>query len=111
MPRDMAYLLDILIHARHARHFTAGMTKADFLSDRKCQFAVIRCIEVMGEAVKRLSQNVRERFPQIPWPQMARMRDLLIHAYDRIVLDEVWTTVQSDLPTLISVLETIVPRE
>jgi uncharacterized protein with HEPN domain len=111
MPRDMAYLLDILIHARDARHFTAGMTKGQFLSDRKCQFAVIRCIEVIGEAAKRLSQDARERFPQIPWSQMARMRDLLIHAYDRIVLDEVWTTVRTDLPTLISVLETIVPRE
>lgn len=111
MSRDMAYLLDILLHVKDARDFTAGLDKSSFLSDQKCQFAVIRCLEVIGEAVKRLSHNFQAAHPDIPWSKMAKMRDLLIHAYDRVGLDEVWATVQEDIPGLISALERIVPRE
>ena len=57
MSRDMAYLLDILLHAKDARQFTAGMGKDTFSSDQKSQYAVIRCLEVIGEAAKRLSGN------------------------------------------------------
>jgi uncharacterized protein with HEPN domain len=107
----MAYLLDILLAAKDARDFTAGLGKAAFLSDRKCQYAVIRCLEVIGEAVKRLSDESQRKYPDIPWSAMARMRDLLIHAYGRVDLNEVWDTVQNDLPVLISRLERIVPPE
>ena len=54
------------------------------------QDALIRCLEVLGEATKRLSQNCRDRHPEVPWRAMAGMRDLLIHAYDRVDLEEVW---------------------
>lgn len=64
-----------------------------------------------GEAVKRVSDDVRKRHPDIPWSSMAKMRDLLIHAYDRVDLDEVWDTVQNDIPDLIVALERIVPPE
>lgn len=111
MSRDMAYLLDILLYARDALDFTTGIDKATFLSDRKSQLAVIRCLEVMGEAAKRLSPDVQKTYPDIPWSQIAKMRDLLIHAYDRVDLDEVWNTVQNDIPTLISALERIIPPE
>jgi len=82
MSRDMSYLLDILLYARDTRDFTAGMTKEAFLSDNKTQYAVIRCFEVIGEAVKRLSDDIRKAHPDVPWSSMARMRDILIHAYD-----------------------------
>ena len=111
MSRDMAYLLDILLAAKDARDFTAGLDRADFLSDRKCQYAVIRCLEVIGEAVKRLSDECQSTYPDIPWSAMARMRDLFIHAYDKVNLNEVWDTVQNDLPVLITRLERIVPPE
>ena len=111
MPRDMAYLLDILLHAKDARDFTTGMDKETFFLDHKCQYAVIRCFEVIGEAVKRLSHEVQKTYPDIPWSKMAKMRDLLIHAYNRVDLDEVWDTVQNDIPTLISALERIIPTE
>lgn len=111
MSRDAAYLLDILLHAKDARDFTAGIDKNTFLSDHKCQFAVIRCFEVIGEAVKRLSHDVQKTYPVIPWTKMAKMRDLLIHAYDRVDMDKVWDTVANDIPTLISTLEKIVPPE
>lgn len=111
MSRDMAYLLDILLHAKDARDFTTGLDKNTFYSDHKCQFAVIRCFEVIGEAVKRLSSEIQKTYPDIPWSKMAKMRDLLIHAYDRVDLDEVWNTVKNDIPSLISALERIIPPE
>ena len=111
MSRDMAYLLDILLMAKDARDFTAGLDRADFLSDRKCQYAVILCLEVIGEAAKRLSDECQSTYPDIPWSSMARMRDLLIHAYGKVNLNEVGDTVHNDLPVLISRLEQIVPPE
>lgn len=111
MSRDSAYLLDILLMARDTQEFTEGLDKDDFLSDRKCQYAVIRCLEVIGEAVKRLSVEFQRKNPDIPWSEMARMRDLLIHAYGRVDLSEVYDTVQHDIPVLIIKLEQIVPPE
>jgi len=111
MPRDDAYLLDILLMAKDALDFTTEMEKDDFLLDRKTHFAVVRCFEVIGEAVKHLSKDFQKQHQEIPWSKMARMRDLLIHAYGRMNLDEVWDTVQNDLPSLISFLEKIVPPE
>ncbi len=111
MSRDISYFLDILIMARDARDFIKDIDKEIFLSDKKCQYAVIRCLEVIGEAVKRLSEEARKTYPDVPWSSMAKMRDLLIHAYARVDLDEVWDTVEHDMPPLISVLEGIVPPE
>lgn len=111
MSRDMSYLLDILLYARDARDFTAGMDKETFLFDNKSQYAVIRCFEVIGEAVKRLSDDIRKSHPGIPWSSMAKMRDILIHAYDKVDIDEVWDTVQNDIPSLIAAIEGIVPPE
>lgn len=111
MSRDISYLLDILLYAREIRAFMVGIDRDAFMFDRKTQYAVIRCFEVMGEAVKRVSNDVRKRHPDIHWSSMAKMRDLLIHAYDRVDLDEVWDTVQNDIPDLIIALERIVPPE
>ena len=107
----MAHLLDILLMAKDAVNFTKGMNKDAFLSDLKCQYAVIRCLEVIGEATKRLSEDFQREYADIPWSKMARMRDLLIHAYGRVDPNEVWDTIQNDLPPLISALEKIVPPE
>ena len=109
--RDMAYLLDILLAAKDARDFTAGLEKDAFLSDRKCQCAVTYCLEVIAEAVKRLSDDSQRKYPDIPWSAMERVRDLHIPADDKVNLNEVWDTVQDDTPILISRLERIVPPE
>ncbi|MEK7773100.1 MAG: DUF86 domain-containing protein [Deltaproteobacteria bacterium] len=111
MSRDASYLLDILLHAKDAAEFTADMSKEAFLSDHKCQFAVIRCFEVIGEAAKHLSKNTQMTNSDIPWAKMAKMRDLLIHAYQRVDLDEVWDTVKNDIPTLIASIERLIPPE
>lgn len=111
MSRDMAYVLDILLRAKDIVSFTKEMDRDAFLSDRKCQYAVIRCFEVIGEAAKRLSEDLQKEYPDIPWSKMARMRDLLIHAYGRVDPSEIWDTVWNDIPPLISALDRIVPPE
>ena len=111
MRRDLAYLLDILLMAKDARDFVKDIDRETFLSDRKCQYAVIRCLEVIGEAAKRLSEEARSEYSAIPWSAMAKMRDVLIHVYDKVDLNEVWNTLQHDIPPLISALERVVPPE
>ena len=105
MVRDDAYLLDILLMARDAREFTRNHTRESFAADRKCQYAVIRCLEVIGEVSKRLSPETLERFGSIEWSAMARMRDMLIHSYGKVDLDDIWNTVNQDIPRLLRILE------
>jgi len=111
MQRDRAYLVDIQLMARDALQFTEDMDYETFRKDRKSQLAVVRCLEVIGEAAKRLSDTFRNNHPSIPWSSMAGMRDVLIHAYDRVDLERVWTTLREDLPPLIKALDSIVPAE
>jgi len=66
---------------------------------------------VIGEAVKRLSQDFRTRHPEIPWTLIAGMRDKLIHGYDIVDLDEVWKTADADVPDLLSLLEPLLPKQ
>lgn len=79
--------------------------KDTFLSTPMIQAAVIRNLEVIGEAAKRLPQEFRDDHPQVPWREMTGMRDLLIHAYHRVDLDLVWSTVEDSLPGLLSWIE------
>jgi uncharacterized protein with HEPN domain len=104
MARDEAYLLDILLMAQDAREFTKNHTRESFGADRQCQYAVIRCLEVIGEVSKRLSPDTLRRFEAIEWSAMARMRDMLIHSYGKVDLDDVWNTVNEDIPRLIMIL-------
>jgi uncharacterized protein with HEPN domain len=110
-PRDQASLVDILEAARLAVSFIEGVDKAVFDENVMIQSAVIRQIEVVGEATKRLSEQLREGNPHIPWRNMAGMRDILIHAYDHVDPDEVWNAVQLSIPGLIRQLEKLLPEE
>lgn len=111
MARDDAYLLDILLMAEDARDFTRDHTRESFASDRQCQYAVIRCLEIIGEVSKRLSRETISRYPSIEWSAMARMRDMLIHSYGKVDLDDVWNTVSLDIPRLITILKPAVRPE
>lgn len=82
--RDKASLLDIARFAEMILQLTAGMNEAAFQADVRTQLAVLYELTVLGEAVKRLSQEFRDRHPDIPWRNMAGMRDKLIHDYDRV---------------------------
>ncbi len=110
MSRDDATLLDILGAARLAVEFCAGTDLPAFLADKKTQSSVMHQLLVLGEAVTRLSQGFRVRHPVVPWKEMAGMRNMLIHAYDRVDLEEVWNTATADLPALITALSAIAPK-
>ena len=101
MPRDRAVLLDIVRAAELILEFSAGMDETAFLNDVKTQSAILHQLLVMGEAVKRLSSDFRADHPQIPWSLIAGMRDILIHGYDIVDLEEVWQTVVMDVPELL----------
>ena len=83
------------------------MSEDDFFVDRKTQDAVIRNLEVIGEASKKLDTTYKNKFPDIPWSSMAGMRDVLIHDYEGIDKLLLWDTVQKDLPVLKIQLEKI----
>ncbi len=88
--------------------FIVGMNFAQFEEDEKTAFAVIRGLEIIGEATKKIPPDVRQRYPDLPWQSMAGMRDKLIHDYIGVNLAVVWRTVQEDLPRLRPKLEEII---
>src|SRR5262245_5104315 len=111
MSRDPAYLIDILLEARRIQKFTLGIDQAEFERDDLRQYAVVRCIEIIGEATRRLSQEFRANHPDIPWKEIACMRSKLIHDYDQIDLKEVWKVIRDDIPALIMRIEPLVPPD
>ena len=108
---DASYLLDMLVAARDAVAFADGLLYAEFARDRRNQFAILKSVEIVGEAASRLSAETRELHPDIPWREIVGMRNRLVHAYFDIDLRLVWDTVNSDLPDLITQLEPLVPPE
>lgn len=99
MKRDHAYLLHVRDAIEAIVAYTTG-GRAAFNADRKTQDAVVRNLEIIGEAVKRLSAGLTEAHPDIPWRQIAGMRDKLIHDYFGVDLDLVWEVVELELPRL-----------
>jgi uncharacterized protein with HEPN domain len=84
------------------------VVKAAFMQDLMRQSAVLRQLEVMGEAAKHVSPSFKAAYPHIPWRQITGMRDILIHAYNRVDLDIVWTATQVSIPQLIPQLEALI---
>jgi uncharacterized protein with HEPN domain len=105
--RDQATVADIPQACNLARQFVDGLDREAFLTDEKTQAAVLHEITIVGEAVKRLSTDLRDEHPSIPWRLIAGMRDRLIHQYNAVDLEEVWKTVTEDLPVLIADLEAL----
>jgi uncharacterized protein with HEPN domain len=99
--RDSESLLDIVQAAQQIQRYTNNMTRAEFDADDKTQAAVLYRILIIGEATKRISQGFREDYPHIPWKEMAGMRDVVSHAYDRINLNVVWDVIENKIPQLL----------
>jgi len=98
------YLDDILEAAAKVAKFIKGMTFEQFQQDDKTLFAVVRALEIIGEATKRIPDSVRRDYPEIPWREMAGMRDKLIHDYLGVDEEQVWKTAAEDLPSLIPII-------
>ena len=108
---DEIRLRHMLEAAREATSFTMGRIRDDLDTDRQLVLALVKDIEIIGEAAAQITEHTRSRTRSIPWQKIIAMRNRLVHAYFSINLDIVWQTVQKDLKLLIETLERIVPRE
>lgn len=92
------YVVDIIEAMKKIEKFTKNLTSEDFRADEKTVLAVIRLLEVIGEAAKKIPPAVKEKYKQIPWKRMAGMRDKLIHEYFGVNIKVVWKAIKEDLP-------------
>ena len=111
MWRDDAWLLDMLQACRKALHHAEGLTEHRFHVSPLHQDAIIRQLTILGEAAKQVSPECRDAHPGIPWKKIAGFRDVVVHAYFRVDLGQVWRIVQHDLPGLTATLEQLIPPE
>lgn len=109
--RDLALLWDMRLAARDAQSFVAGLDEAAFLASRLHQAAVIRALEVLGEAAGRVSRDSCAALPQLPWREMTELRHRLIHGYAEVRLDLVWHVATKRLGPLVAMLEALLPPE
>jgi len=101
MDKDVQiFLQHILLSIESIATYTKNISKEDFLNSPQVQDAVMRQLEVLGEAVKNLPSEFKEKNPTIPWRSIAGMRDMLIHEYFGVDIGLVWNTVINDLPVL-----------
>lgn len=101
MPRDSkVYLEDILEATRKVMRYTDGLSKAEFLEDEKTIDAVVRNLEIIGEAVKKLPEDLRAQYSAVEWKKIAGLRDILIHEYFGLDAEIVWDIVRNKVPAL-----------
>ena len=105
------FLKDVCDALEKCLQFTEGMQFSGFAEDEKTVFAVIRALEVAGEAVKQIPAAVREKYPDIPWREMAGMRDILIHQYFGVNPEVVWKTVTRDVPEILPIFQQILAEQ
>ena len=102
---DAVRLRHMLDAAKRAIDFMQGRAKSDLESDEQLSLAVVRLLEILGEAAKNVSEDLRKDYHDIPWRQIAGTRDRLIHGYFDVDLDIVWQIISTDLPVLAAQLE------
>lgn len=111
MFRDEASVLDIFRAGQRVLEFARGLSRSDLETDVMRLSAILYQIGIVGEATKRLSFEFREQHSQIPWSQVAGMRDIIFHQYDRLDLDVVWTVIQRSIPELLAQIVLLLPEE
>ena len=110
-PDDSTRLRHMRDAAREALAFAEGKQRTDLDNNRQLALAILKCIEIVGEASAAISIATTSRYPEIPWRQIRGMRNRLVHGYYEIDLDVVWDTVTHNLGPLLRALERIVPVE
>lgn len=101
------YVEDILEAMDKAEILVEDVTYEQFQEDFRINFAVVRALEIVGEATKRLPLSLRDQYPDIPWKRMAGMRDRIIHGYDTVDLEVVWDAVKLEIPQVKPLLQQI----
>ncbi len=104
-------LRHMLDHTREAVTLAAGKSRADLDTDRLLNLALVRLLEIVGEAAGRVPKELCANHPEIPWPQIISLRNRLIHGYDSVDFNILWQIIANDLPPLIPALETIIASE
>lgn len=97
---ELLFLEDILDSISNIEKFSRGLSKEKFLKNELKQSAIIRQIEIIGEAVKNISDATRKKYPEIEWKKIAGSRDIFIHAYFEVNLERIWDILKKDLPDL-----------
>lgn len=111
MLRDNESLIDIERAARRVLRYTTGCDRASLETNDEKVSAILYQITIIGEATKRLSQDFRQQHPEIPWREIAGMRDVIVHEYDQVDLDVVWDVIQNKLPELLISLQPLLLSE
>ena len=106
--RDLGYLKEILTSAKEVQEFMRGKSFAEFDKDWASPLAISKCLEIIGETTKKLSQDLRNSYPEVPWRRMAGLRDILVHQYNDVSNQRVFNIVENDIPVLIDSIEGIV---
>ena len=99
--RDRVRLLHMLEHAREAIQLVEGRSRQDLDVDRLLSLALVRLLEIVGEAAAKVSPGGRARYPTIPWSEVVSLRNRLIHGYDSVDMDVLWRIIEDDLPALV----------
>lgn len=107
---DIIRLRHMLDATENIKSFVAGRHREDLDSDTMLAFAIVRAIEIFGEAAARLSSETRATAPDVPWSAIVAMRNRLIHAYSNIDLDIVWRAATEEIPAVLPALESMLPK-
>ena len=108
---DVVRLRHMLDASQEAIAFASNRSRQGLDEDRMLSFALVRAIEIIGEAARRVSEETVAAHPEPPWREMISMRNHIIHEYDEVDLEIVWDTVQKDVPRLISLVKPLVPSD